>query len=66
MRRQNNYPDLSLQSELNFSSELRIKILMLAIENGDISVLEAMKARIIPEIYQKSYALHCGGDIFMH
>lgn len=64
MRRQNNYPDLSLQSELNFSSELRIKILMLAIENGDISVLEAMKARIIPEIYQKSYALHCGGDIF--
>lgn len=64
MRRQNNYPDIFLSNELKYSNELRIKIIILAIENGDISVLESMKARVIPEIYQKSYALHNGNDIF--
>lgn len=64
MNRENNLPDIFLPNELKYSSELRIKIISLAIENGDIPVLETMNARILPEIYNKYDRLHSDCDVF--
>ncbi len=52
----------SLQYKLAAEDQLRMKIITMAIENGDIQILDELRARELPELYYKVHYMYSDLD----